>query len=77
MSNEKGPRYLSRVKAWIGEGFTQLIPVIVFGALTGAASIYIFAPNTNPGQNVMIGEICLAIGLALGYIAGAQHGEAS
>lgn len=75
MTNEKNPGILTRVKAWIGDRLTRLIPVIVFGAVTGAASIYIFAPDAQRGQLVMIAEICLAIGLALGYITGAQLEE--
>jgi len=69
---------MSRLQALrdrLNGGFTKLVPYIGVGAVTGAGTIYLFAPNAPLGQRFMIGELCLAIGLALGYMAGAQLPE--
>jgi len=66
---------LQAIRDRLNGGFTKLVPYIGAAAVTGAGTIYLFAPNAPRGQLVMIGELCLAIGLALGYMAGAQLPE--
>ncbi len=62
-------------KSWVNGGFTKLVPYIGAGAITGALTLYLFAPNAPLGQTVMIAEVFLATGLTLGYMAGAQEAQ--
>jgi len=67
------PGKLQRLRARLNGNLPKLVPILGAAAVTGAATIYIFAPNQQLGQLVMAGELCLSLGLALGYLAGKQQ----
>jgi len=53
----------------------KLFQTVFIAAIASLITIYLIAPNAPNAQLIMATEIALAIGLTIGYTAGAQLPE--
>ena len=51
---------------------TKLFQTVFIGVLASLLTLYLVAPDAPNAQLIMATEIALAIGLTIGYTAGAQ-----
>ena len=51
---------------------SKLFQTVFIAAIASLITIYLIAPNAPNAQLIMATEIALAIGLTIGYTAGAQ-----
>jgi len=54
---------------------TKLFQTVFIATIASLITIYLIAPNAPNAQLIMATEIALAIGLTIGYTAGAQLPE--
>ena len=75
MSDRDKLGLFNRFRCLVGGGFNRLVPYLGVGSAASFVTLRIFAPDHPLGQLVMVGEICLSIGLVLGYLAASQISE--